>query len=269
MIFFAFLTPYMLNFLKLSSSNDGYEPNLLTSLFFLENYKMMITNSYPNTSPLRVMWSLCVEEHFYIIWAILFNFVSSKKTPIVIFICIILANISRFIYNFYDINTIDIFTNIDYFAFGAIPAYIFIFKESLLKKTEKISLTIKYIVTITTIILIFLIPNINSGNINYLLPSIYGSLFSTIILFTLLKNNFIHINDKYWFSRLGKYTYGLYLFHTIIINLLLQTKTIFPFKMNWLLLTVLTLIISTITSVLSYHLFEKQFLKLKSNFINR
>jgi peptidoglycan/LPS O-acetylase OafA/YrhL len=266
MILFAYLTPYILNLLKISSSNDGYEPNLLTSLLFLENYKMMITNSFPNTSPLRVMWSLCIEEHFYIIWAIILKFIPSKKTPILIFVSIIIANISRFVYNFYDLNTIDIFTNIDYFAFGAIPAYIVILKESLLRKIKKISLMFKYFFTVTTISLIFLIPNIDSGNTNHLLPTIFGFLFSTVLLFTLPSTNFVHINDKYWFSKLGKYTYGLYLFHTIIINLILQAESMFPFKTNWLTLTSLTLVISTITSVLSFHLFEKQFLKLKRNF---
>ena len=29
-------------------SNQGYKPNLLTSIFFGENYKMMITNTFPD-----------------------------------------------------------------------------------------------------------------------------------------------------------------------------------------------------------------------------
>ena len=64
MILFAFLTPYILSLLNITSSNEGYEPNLFSSLFFVENYKMMITDNFPNAAPLRVMWSLCVEEHF-------------------------------------------------------------------------------------------------------------------------------------------------------------------------------------------------------------
>ena len=67
MLLFAFLTPFILKQLQLSFSNEGYEPNWLLSVLFLENYNMMLTNNFPNVSPLRVMWSLCIEEHFYII----------------------------------------------------------------------------------------------------------------------------------------------------------------------------------------------------------
>ena len=81
MIAFAYLSPYISNALNLPISNQGYKPNLLTSIFFGENYKMMITNTFPDWVPLRVMWSLCIEEHFYILWAVLLYFISIKKMP--------------------------------------------------------------------------------------------------------------------------------------------------------------------------------------------
>jgi len=266
MILFAFLTPYILEFLNLPSSDEGYEPNLLTSMLFLENYKMMYTGSFPNASPLRVMWTICVEEYFYLIWGIIFYFISAKKTPILIGICIITANIFRIIYNHYGIYSYDIFSNIDYFAYGAIPAYILLYKSTYLDKIEKISLNIKYILLFITIALIFVIPNIKLGWITYFSPTIYGILFSTVILFTLPSSNFIHIKDKYLISKLGIFTYGLYLIHTIIINLLLQTKNMFPFEINWFILATLSLILTILISISSYHLFEKHFLKLKKYF---
>jgi hypothetical protein len=36
-------------------------------------------NEYANVSPLPVLWSLCVEEHFYIIWGVLLYFIKTKK----------------------------------------------------------------------------------------------------------------------------------------------------------------------------------------------
>ena len=101
-------------------------------------------------------------------------------------------------------------------------------------------------------------------SIDYLSPFILGLLFSVTILFT-LGNNSIHINNNLWFSKLGIYTYGLYLYHTIIILLLIQVFKYLSFS-NWYLLGITSLIMTIGISIISYHLFEKQFLKLKRHF---
>ncbi|MGK0390860.1 MAG: peptidoglycan/LPS O-acetylase OafA/YrhL [Maribacter sp.] len=266
MILFAFLTPFILKLFHLSSSNEGYEPNWLMSILFLENYKMMITDSFPNVSPLRVMWSLCIEEHFYIIWGVAISFLSIKKVPHLIMFSILLANICRILYGYIGIETIDLFTNIDYFAFGAIPAYILMFKSELLHKIETLSLRIKYLLTFFAASLIFIIPNLEMEWLTYIYPLIYGVSFSMIITFTLCEKNSLHISDGYWISKLGMLTYGLYLFHPIVINLLIRTREMLPFQMNWGMFLLLSIICTIAISIISYHLFEKQFLKLKKYF---
>jgi len=264
MIAFAYLSPYILNVLNLPFENKGYKPDLLISLFFGENYKMMITNTFPDGAPLRVMWSLCVEEHFYILWGVLFYFISVKKIPLLIISSIITANIARPIYTYLGISHLDILTHLDYFAFGAIPAYFLMHKKDYIDYVEKIPIQLKYIFLSLTIAIIFILPNNNFVLIEYFSPFILGLLFSITILFTLGKNS-IHINDNFWFSKLGIYTYGLYLYHTIIILLLIQVFKYLSFY-NWYVLGLSSLIITIAISVTSYNLFEKQFLKLKRYF---
>jgi len=264
MIAFAYLSPYILNALNLPFNNEGYKPDLLTSIFFGENYKMMMTNSFPDRAPLRVMWSLCIEEHFYILWSVLLSFISTNKIPHLIISSIIIAYISRQIYTHLGIGHIDIFSHLDYFAFGAIPAYILMYKNSFINYLEKIPKYFKYIFLILTAAIIFIIPNINFLFIEHLSPFILCLLFSVTILFT-LGNNSIHINDNLWISKLGIYTYGLYLYHTIIILLLIQVFKYLSF-FNWYLFGIISLIITIGISMISYHLFEKQFLKLKKYF---
>lgn len=266
MILFAFLTPYILEFFHFSSSEKGYNPNWLVSMSFLENYKMMFTNDFPNISPLRVMWSLCVEEHFYVIWGILFFFLPLKKIPYLIGFSILIANITRIIYYKFDIETLDVFSNIDYFALGAIPAYIFLVRAEILNKISQISTTLKQLFLLSTLIILFILSNIQLGIFSILIPTILGALFSIMILFTLSNTNSIQISDNFLFSRLGKYTYGLYLYHVIIINLLLQTIHFLPFEISWFAFVTISLLLTIIISLLSYHLFEKQFLKLKKYF---
>lgn len=265
MILFAFITPYILNIFHISSSNVGYKPNWLMSMLFLENYQMMITDSFPNVSPLRIMWSLCIEEHFYIIWGILISIMPLRRIPHLIGSSILIANVSRIIYTHYGLATADLFTNIDSFAFGAIPACMLVLKTEWLDKVEKLSLGLKYLIAFTAVILIFVIPNFKSESLNLLAPSLYGTFFSLTILFTLTHKNYLKIKDDLWMSKLGVFTYGLYLFHTIIINFFLQIKPL-SFNYSWPFILVASLITTILVSMISYHIFEKQFLKLKIYF---
>lgn len=265
MILFAFITPYILNIFHIPYSNEGYKPNWLMSMLFLENYKMIITGSFPNVSPLRVMWSLCVEEHFYIIWGILISIIPVKRIPHLIGSSILFANISRIFYFHFGLTTADIFTNIDYFAFGAIPAYILVLRTEIINKVERLHPISKYMVVFSTVILIFGIPNFKSEWLDFITPSLYGTFFSATILFTLPQRNYLKIKDDFWISKLGVFTYGLYLFHTIVISFFLHIK-IPCLDSSWQLISVASLIITILISILSYHIFEKQFLKLKSYF---
>lgn len=267
MLLFAFLTPYILDLIRLSYSNEGYQPNWIMSVLFLENYKMMFSGDFPNVSPLRVMWSLCIEEHFYIIWGILISTISLKRIPHLIIISILFANIMRLIYYKLELNTADLFTNIDYFAFGAIPAYILVFKSEILIKMEKLPQSFKYLTAGASVLFIFGIPNVNFEWIYFFSPALFGTFFSLTILFTLPQRNYLKISDSLWFSKLGIFTYGLYLFHTIIINLFLQLQNVTS-AYNWYLLAFTSLIITILISILSYHFFEKQFLKFKVKFYN-
>jgi peptidoglycan/LPS O-acetylase OafA/YrhL len=261
MVLFAFCTPYLLQLLHLPSSNDGYKPNWFLTFTFLENYKVMYTGGHPNVSPLPVIWSLCVEEHFYIIWGILFYFISLKRIPGLIIICLIIAFVFRFIYGILHIGQLDIFSNIDYFAFGAIPAYLYVFRKDLIDKLTHIFAVYKYIYFFVVIMIVTLpLEWFIFGNLN-LRPVIFGSLFSVLILTTLGDKNVFKISDHTVLAWLGKYTYGLYLIH--LVPIMLFRKIGERYQLEWYVTLLLSFIFSVLFAFLSYHLFEKQFLKLK------
>lgn len=261
MILFAFCTPYMLNYLQVPHSSQGYKPNWLMSLAFLENYKMMNTDSFPNVSPLIVIWTLCIEEHFYILWGLLLYFIPLKKIPHLIIVSISLSVICIIIYGVLGIPTLDIFTNIGYFAFGAIPAMIFVFYQKLIVKLHDIPRLIKLLYSVLILMVILLISNSVIILDAALISIILGALFSFLILLTLGEKNVLKISDNTWIAHLGKYTYGLYMIHTIVIVLFLKIGA----KLDWNVysITIVSLLITIILAFLSYHLFEKQFLKLK------
>lgn len=273
MVLVAYATPYILDhFLHLSSSPEGYEPQLWVSLTFLENYKMMITGEHANVSPLSVMWSLCIEEHYYIVWGMLLYFINTKRLHIVIIISILLGGVSRFAYYQLDIPASDLPTNIDLFAFGAIPAYMLVYHpQKLAKLLGNISLFRKRIFVLVLLVVVTICSQYAGDDGPFvLLTTLLGALFTILIAFTLPDNKMLKISDKNWLSRMGVYTYGLYLYHTLVINLLLQLFA----KGGWgvdkpvyaIVFFIISLIGSLLCSVASYHLFEKMFLRLKRYF---
>ncbi|MEZ5015750.1 MAG: acyltransferase [Flavipsychrobacter sp.] len=274
MVLVAYITPYILNnVLHLSSSSTGYEPQLWVSLTFLENYKMMITGTHANASPLSVMWSLCIEEHFYIIWGLALYFLKLKGAMRLIVVSLLVGVLSRVVYVWLGIPTSDVFTNIDLFALGALPAYYLIkYPERTEAFVDKISRKVKLLYVFSLLIIVTICSQYNEDKDFILLTSLLGVLFAGLILLTLGKKNALRVSDKTVLSKLGIYTYGLYLYHTLVINLLLQ---IFK-KYDWgleqsttaVVFVVLALLLTIVISMLSYHLFEKQFLKLKKYFRN-
>lgn len=271
MVLVAFITPYLLSVFNLSYSDEGYEPDWLMSLCFLENYKIIATNSHPNVSPLSVMWSLCIEEHFYIIWGISLFLSPVKKVPAVIITSIFISLISNIIFFHLGIMNSEILTNLWYFAFGAIPAYLLVTKKEQLESyIQHKSLMIKYIFLIITLTYVMISPYCDFLYKPIIEPIIFGILFAGIICVILPQNNSIKIEDRNILSKLGKYTYGLYLYHTLFINLFIQLihKIGFTIKDGVVAtIFVLTSLLATIlVSQLSYFLFEKPFLSLKKRF---
>ncbi|KFC17897.1 acyltransferase family protein [Epilithonimonas lactis] len=260
MVIFAFCTPFILSVLKLPSSNEGYYPNWFFTITFLENYVMMYKNMLPNVSPISVMWSLCIEEHFYIIWGLIFYFISFKNVPRLIVISILISVVFRLIYGNYGISYTDILTNIHYFAFGALPAYIFVFRKDMIQKLEKIPAIYKYVFALFVLLAIVVTTNFFIINKN-VSAFVFGALFSILILMTLGEKNVFKISDQSILAWLGKYTYGLYLIHIICVQLF--NKIGARLELHWFVVILLSFSVTVVLSYLSYHLFEKQFLKLK------
>lgn len=270
MILFAFVSPYIINFLGLSYSSEGYEPNYFISCLFLENYRTLILNEFPNVMPLPVFWSLCVEEHFYIIWGGLLYFSKINKVPYLIVIFLIIPSIARYFFLENNLLFLDLTTNIDFFMFGAIPAYLYVKnKEKLILKIMNVSKYLKYLILITTVLFVLFIGNYNTFKEFALIePVALGILYSlTLFIFLPSENNF-KVNDKNLISKLGIYTYGLYLTHIIIIRFFYKLALKFSFNLEnhfWLFF-IISLFATIIASYFSYNYLEKPFLKLKEHF---
>lgn len=271
-ILIAFLTPYILQLLHMPYYSAGYKPELWKSLLFLENYKMMQTNSFPNVAPLGVIWSLCIEEHYYLVWGLLLYFLKQRGLPVLIIVSIIIGLVCRIIYTQQGIATLDLLTNIDLFAFGAIPAYLLITnKEKTLKLASSIPLNFKRLFALLLIIVVAICSQYTKDEYAFIwMTTLLGLLFTILIWLTLPSETDFSIKDNNILSRLGIYTYGLYMYHTLVIIIIMQIFNLYKVNINqpiWATAFVLLSLATTILcSIMSYHLFEKQLLKLKKKF---
>ncbi len=268
-LLFAFLSSYLINMIGLDSSSNGYEPNWILSALFLENYQNIFFNDVGNVSPMPVLWSLCIEEHFYILWGLALYFFPAKRIPLLIIILIISATIARIIFLHNQWPFKDITTNIDYFMYGAIPAYLFVFaKEQTIQLVSNIPTYLKVILPILILIYLFSANSLYFPYYELVEPVVFGLLFGALILLLLPEKGVFKISDHTIFSKWGTYTYGLYLIHVIAINLVIQIfrKLHIDFEVHYLMFIALAFVTTLLGSYVSYRYIEKPFLRLKKGF---
>lgn len=187
------------------------------------------------------LWTLKVEEGFYVILPIIFYLIRKFKKPTLI---LILLYISSLIYWY----VMQVYFNkpllakqlpgyISYFSVGI---FIFLNYDAFIKNKLKIAIVS---------ILIILISNYYYFDINFLYPLAYGT-FVILAAYTL---SFLNNFGKY-----GDFTYGLYIFHFPIIQLF-RNYNLFE-KYNSYLMAVLVLLITFIFAVFSWFFIEKKFL---------
>lgn len=268
MVAFAFSTPFILSWLNLDHSNEGYEPNFLFTILFLENYVGIALREAPNVSPLGVMWSLCVEEHFYIVWGGILYFLDTRHLPKLILGSLALSIISRIVFVALGYPMLDLLTNLDLFALGALPAYLLLERQHKFERAVNnlhAGVKIGYIAAVILITLIA--PHIRGSAVEVLAPTVLGVLFAGLLALFLPSQTIFGISDNNIFSKLGLYTYGLYLYHTIVINGLVQVfrRAELPLERPayGVLFIASALGVSIAISMLSYRYFEKPFLALK------
>ena len=281
-VIIVFLLPFEFkDFIGLHMNGGGYHFDWKYSFTFLENYKMLIEDNPPITSPLSVFWSLCIEEHFYLFWIICLFFIPVKYIFRFFIFCFIIAwNARLFEYLYLDntnVTTNDLFTNLDFFASGGILGYL------VAKDYEKIAgiiQNIPYWIKSFVMLCILLIVIFQKQILPYNPESIFILIRPTIIaiLFTILLSLFIPINSNFKIkskalSYLGSISYGLYVYHLIFIHIVFQYFINKNIKIDdWQTASIfilLTLGLSIIISSFSYHFFEKPFLSFRERFFNK
>ena len=248
---------------------DSAEPHYLWNSLFANNYITIINSNYE--PGLAHYWSICVEEHFYLVWPILIYFVPLKKLPLLFSLVIVVSILSRWFYfNFssewYNHAKLNTICRMDTLAIGAWFAWMAFYKRSF---QINCSGAVRALIYSAFILLICFDDAHRTEGWSAVLFKrlIYTSFLSFILL------NYLY-NPKTWFNfkkknllhYLGKISFGIYMYHNILFGVLFQKILLNNQLQGFWIFWVIYLSIVVILSILSYEIFEKHFLKLKTHF---
>lgn len=254
---------------------SGYPPDWRFSLTFTENYKAIIMDRPPLTTPLGVFWSLCIEEHFYILWMIVFFFIRRKLIPYFLIISIVISWVFRIfhdaIYHTEDIVNADLFTNLDFFALSGILGYLVAVNyQKVADFVMRIPLLVRYFYVGLVIFLLVYQAAVfehDTWFLSIFKSTIFALMFTLLLLVFIPQNGKLKIAETSIFTYLGKISYGLYVYHIIWVHMLLRLFLDYGIKLdNWHSYTLFTISVfsaTVITSYISYRYFEMPILKFR------
>jgi len=263
----VFSVIYIFNY----SSQIKEIPSICNYLFFIQNF-WMVKNGQDFLFILVFLWSIAIEEQFYIFWAFVQRFLFRFIVPLS-FVLIIGSVIFRFIYyqseNHLIFHTISALGN---FGLGAIAAYIAFNHHKILLVIQQIKKPIIFIIYALFIILtLFYFQLFTTRAPVSIEKIIFGLLFCFIILEqSYSKNSIIKLGGNKVINYLGQLSLGLYIYHGLILTVFVyftkNNSSPTSYMQVFVYQPVSILMLTILLAILSYEVFEKRIYKLRNYF---
>jgi peptidoglycan/LPS O-acetylase OafA/YrhL len=262
-VFFGFLF-YNLILPKIGiafENNYNLIDGILLTTFFLPNVFSVL--SEPG-GILEVLWSIGIEEQFYIMIAPLLFFINKNR---VLQVLIALTLVYLMIFHLDAFYMLKRFKFVYFFLFfGGIIA---ILEEK--KKLQLLKTSFVIPLFIVTLTLLYFITNLLDFETSWL-NNLFTMVLFGLFIHTLAHNNFRIILKNRLLNYLGQISYGIYMYHIIALNAVVFLFLKFDRFKNFndeftiILIYSLTFVLTIIMAHLSYKYFETYFLKLKNKF---
>jgi peptidoglycan/LPS O-acetylase OafA/YrhL len=252
---------------KITIINFYLDKRFLNDIFYYLTFTQNILFSFRGWNESDILnhfWSLALEEQFYLFWPIIVMLFRNKN---IILISVFLISISLITRNLNPTNPFSYvftFARIDALVIGSISAILIRTNIQLLNKY------VHYTFVITLAIILFIIiltHSVSLGNIAFIKCgyTFFDIQFASLIILVFdTKRIGMFVNNIFSakiLTFLGKYSYGIYIYHWLLyrgVYAYLEAKFNLPSIFTFPFIGFVILI-----SFMSYHLYEKRFLKYK------
>jgi len=259
--YLSILITLILIYFKIVPGNDSIGSSFLLYFFLLANIAYILKITIPSITPL---WSVGVEEQFYLIWPFIVKKTTNYMKVFIslIFIYLIIKTIvyitltpGSTIFKIIEI------TRIDIMFLGAIGAFLVYSNHILLKLIFRMEVQI-----IAWLVLLISILYQPIHLISFLDKEI-NSIFYFIIILNISSNpnSIVNMENKFM-NFIGKISYGIYVYHMIVIYILSFIILQFDLHMNFITMLLTVLFYTILTAWISYNIIEKPFLKIKGKY---
>ena len=217
------------------------------------------------------LWSIGVEEQFYLFWPILVKYVRSKLLVILLVLFGVwifklgFAFYREFINDSYQLRLwwrIANYMRFHLMAFGALGAYGLYHQKAIVQRL----FTLRFQIVMYALLLACLISGFEPLYVSH---EFYAIFFLAIILNVSSNPRSLLKLEHKWLNYLGKISYGIYMYHLMCIGLVIGTMRFFDLQnlsssmFENFIYYVFSIICTLLISDLSYKYFEKPFIKLK------
>ncbi|MBT8267065.1 MAG: acyltransferase [Bacteroidia bacterium] len=242
-------------------TNYNLVEGILYYTFFMAN---VFSRTYDVGGILGILWSIAIEEQFYIIIAPFLFFIKKKRIFISLFLLFLVSFVAFHIEAFAVLRQYKM--EFFFIFFGGLIAILEEEKQlEFLKRFKVIPLAI------TILVVLYFFTSIFDFKTLWVYNLYITVLFGLFIHAISINNHNVAIRNKKMIYY-GEISYGLYLYHIIVINLIvfIFSKLQANFQMHdWItiiLMHVLSLGLTIFVSHISFKYFETYFLNLKEKF---
>ena len=265
-LYFLFIIGYFIIQSWIPKMEGGFWPSrfsgihLLLFSVFAGNWAILMVP----IPPIAHLWSISVEEQFYIAWALVMRWIKVARIPLIAIAMIGIAVLTRLIMSLYHARFVGMWcgtmSRLDPLAMGILIACGALFSKPLRRRVLWIAAAVCLIVAIEWVRPVGKADPLSSV-VDYLGNAIACAvILKAMIQFQPVRGVFIRV-----LAYFGKISYGLYVFHALVLQFLfgwIHGGSLKLYTIRALLAFPATLAVAA----LSYECYERWFVKLKERF---